>query len=88
MNQRPLIFVWSPKTGVTGSRFSCIPLSTWPAQGLKTLVHALAHALLHGDEVVRTQEIQDVEVESVAYSVCDALGLDTSGYSFAYVARW
>jgi len=29
-----------------------------------------------------------VEVESVAYIVCDALGLDTSGYSFNYVARW
>ena len=29
-----------------------------------------------------------MEVESVAYIVCDALGLDSSGYSFAYVARW
>jgi hypothetical protein len=59
-----------------------------PAQALKTLVHELAHALLHGDEVVRTREIQEVEVESVAYIVCDALGLDRSDYSFAYVARW
>jgi len=59
-----------------------------PAQGLKTLVHELAHALLHGDHVVRTREIQEVEVESVAYIVCDALGLDSGGYSFAYVARW
>jgi hypothetical protein len=56
------------------------------AQALKTLVHELAHALLHGDEVVRPREIQEVEVESVAYIVCDALGLDTSDYSFAYVA--
>lgn len=30
----------------------------------------------------------EVEVESVAYIVCDALGLDSSHYSFAYVARW
>jgi DNA primase len=59
-----------------------------PAQGVKTLVHELAHALLHGDEVVRSREIQEVEVESVAYVVCDALGLDTNDYSFAYVARW
>ena len=51
-------------------------------------MHELAHALLHGDEVVRTREIQEVEVESVAYIVCDALGLDTSDYSFSYVARW
>ena len=59
-----------------------------PAQAVKTLVHELAHALLHGDEVFRPREIQEVEVESVAYIVCDAIGLDTSDYSFAYVARW
>ena len=59
-----------------------------PAQALKTLVHELAHALLHGDEVLRPRDIQEVEVESVAYIVCDAIGLDTSDYSFAYVARW
>jgi antirestriction protein ArdC len=59
-----------------------------PAQAVKTLVHELCHALLHGDEVARSREIQEVEVESVAYIVCDALGLDTSDYSFAYVARW
>ncbi len=29
-----------------------------------------------------------MEVESVAYIVCDAIGLDSSDYSFAYVARW
>ena len=59
-----------------------------PAQAVKTLVHELAHAFLHGDDVVRSREIQEVEVESVAYIVCDALGLDTGDYSFAYVARW
>ena len=59
-----------------------------PAQALKTLVHELAHALLHADEVFRSREIQEVEVESVAYIVLDAVGLDSSGYSFNYVARW
>ena len=59
-----------------------------PAQAVKTLVQELAHALPHGDEVVRTREIQEFEVESVAYVVCDALRLDTSDYSFAYVSRW
>lgn len=58
------------------------------AQAVKTLVHELAHALLHGDGINRSREIQEVEVESVAFIVCDALGLDTSDYSFAYVARW
>lgn len=59
-----------------------------PAQAVKTLVHELGHALLHGDEVLRPREIQEVEVESVAYIVCDAPGLDTNGYSFTYVAHW
>jgi antirestriction protein ArdC len=59
-----------------------------PAQAVKTLVHELGHALLHGDEVGRSREVQEVEVESVAYIVCDALGLDTSDYSFRYVAAW
>jgi hypothetical protein len=58
------------------------------AQAVKTLVHELAHALLHGDEVMRSREIEEVEVESVAFIVCDALGLNSGDYSFAYVARW
>ncbi len=58
------------------------------AQAVKTLVHELAHALLHGDRVARSRELAEVEVESVAYVVCGALGLDTGDYSFAYVARW
>jgi hypothetical protein len=59
-----------------------------PAQAVKTLVHELGHALLHGEKLPSSREIAEVEVESVAYIVCDALGLDASGYSFAYVARW
>ena len=58
------------------------------AQALKTLVHELGHALLHADNPPKTAAIAEVEVESVAYIVCDALGLDTGDYSFAYVTRW
>jgi antirestriction protein ArdC len=58
------------------------------AQAVKTLVHELAHGILHGDGVPRARELKEVEVESVAFVVCDALGLDTSGYSFSYVAGW
>lgn len=58
------------------------------AQAVKTLVHELGHALLHGEELPKSREVAEVEVESVAYIVCDALGLDTSDYSFNYVARW
>ena len=59
-----------------------------PAQAVKTLVHELGHALLHAEDHRGNPEVQEVEVESVAYIVCDALGLDASDYSFTYVARW
>ena len=59
-----------------------------PAQAVKTLIHELGHALLHGAELPRSKEVAEVEVESVAYIVCDAIGLDSGDYSFAYVARW
>jgi hypothetical protein len=59
-----------------------------PAQALKTLIHELGHALLHSEDRPKTAAIVEVEVESVAFIVCDALGLDTGDYSFAYVARW
>jgi hypothetical protein len=59
-----------------------------PAQAVKTLIHELGHALLHSDELPASKEVAEVEVESVAYIVCDAIGLDSGDYSFAYVARW
>ena len=57
-------------------------------QAVKTLVHELAHALLHGNEAPIDRSRQEVEVESVAYVVLDALGLSSDEYSFPYVARW
>lgn len=53
-----------------------------PAQAVKTLIHELAHALLHGDELPRSKEVAEVEVESVACIVCDGLGVDSGDYSF------
>jgi hypothetical protein len=58
------------------------------AQAVKTLIHELGHALLHGEGPVASREVAEVEVESVAFIVCDALGLDSGGYSFPYVTRW
>lgn len=58
------------------------------AQGVKTLVHELGHALLHSEGPIKSREIAEVEVESVAYIVCNALGLETGAYSFPYITRW
>ena len=66
-------------------------------QTLKTAIHEIAHAKLHDIDLNapvteqtdrpdrRTREVQ---AESVAYAVCQHYGLDTSDYSFGYVAGW
>jgi antirestriction protein ArdC len=59
-----------------------------PAQQVKTLAHELAHAILHGDGFSGKREIAELEAESVAYIVCQNVGLDSSAYSFGYVATW
>jgi hypothetical protein len=61
-------------------------------QTLKTTVHEIAHAILHdkdsGEEKGADRKTKEVQAESVAYTVCNFLGLDTSEYSFGYVAGW
>lgn len=55
-------------------------------QAFKTLVHEVAHHLLHqGPDERSTAEL---EAESTAFLVCHALGIDASSYSFAYLAGW
>lgn len=61
-------------------------------QTIKTLVHEISHAILHdketGEEKEADRRTKEVQAESVAYVVCNYLGLDTSDYSFGYVAGW
>lgn len=61
-------------------------------QTLKTLIHEIAHAVLHDKDTGTAKETdratKEVQAESVAFTVCAALGLDTSDYSFGYVAGW
>lgn len=57
-----------------------------PAQRVKSLIHEIAHALLHEDQLDRP--LAELEAESTAYVVCAALGILTDAYSFGYVATW
>ncbi|MGC8473739.1 MAG: ImmA/IrrE family metallo-endopeptidase, partial [Candidatus Dormibacteria bacterium] len=59
-----------------------------PGPRVKTLGHELAHAILHGPDFTGGRELAELEAESVAYVVCQQLGLDSSAYSFGYVASW
>lgn len=61
------------------------------AQTLKTLIHEVSHSMLHckdGEEEKADRGTMEVQAESVAYTVCSVMGLDTSDYSFGYVAGW
>ena len=66
-------------------------------QTLKTAIHEIAHAKLHDIDLNAPKDEQEnrpdrrtreVQAESVAYTVCQHYGLDTSDYSFGYVAGW
>ena len=65
-------------------------------QAVKTAIHEIAHAKLHDVDLNAPLEEQnridrrsrEVQAESVAYTVCQHFGLDTSDYSFGYVAGW
>ncbi len=58
------------------------------AQTLKTAFHETAHARIHAGDTDKSREQKEVEAESIAYVVCNHFGLDTSDYSFGYVATW
>lgn len=62
------------------------------AQTIKTLVHEIAHSILHdkdtGTEKDADRNTKELQAESVAYTVCQYMGLDTSEYSFEYLASW
>lgn len=62
-------------------------------QTIKTLLHEMAHQKLHDKDTVPeakdiTRNGKEVEAESVAYVVCQHYGINTSDYSFSYVAGW
>ena len=64
------------------------------SQTLKTMSHEVAHSKLHNKEVEQEEQARkdrntkEVEAESIAYTVCQHFGVDTSEYSFGYIAGW
>lgn len=60
----------------------------------KTGIHELAHALLHDKDnglekdLKSGVETKEVQAESVAFTVCEYFGIDTSNYSFGYIGGW
>ena len=62
-------------------------------QTVKTLIHEISHSRLHSQEHMQGTEVKDqrtreVEAESIAFTVCQHFGIDTSEYSFDYIGSW
>lgn len=67
-------------------------------QTLKTMIHEVAHSVVHNSDNLKklkneenvdlSRNDMEVQAESIAYIVCKHLGIDTSEYSFPYVATW
>lgn len=64
------------------------------SQTLKTMIHEVAHSKLHSKELEQDEQMKkdrntkEVEAESIAYTVCQHFGVDSSDYSFGYIAGW
>ena len=60
-------------------------------QTVKTLIHEITHASIHckgGEQEKADRRTKEVQAESVADAVCDDFGVETSEYSFGYIAAW
>jgi hypothetical protein len=88
---------WSLESGANGDTDHSAGLirvaaNNEDAQQAKTLAHEIGHALLHDPEVTSTRDLarglKELEAESVAYVICQALGMETGDYSFGYVVGW
>ena len=72
----------------------CVRADMGESQTIKTMIHEVAHAMLHDSDQLKQrgeekdQLTKETEAESIAFTVCSALGIDTSDYSFPYVASW
>lgn len=60
-------------------------------QTIKTMIHEIAHSRLHNTVEILcnvNKQRREIEAESIAYTVCSYFGIDTSDYSFGYLAGW
>lgn len=89
----PISFNDIDTNGVFSSTNNCITIKNGLSeeQTIKTTIHEIAHAILHnpnGEEKEADRRTKEVQAESIAYIVCDYLGIDSSDYSFGYIAGW
>ena len=57
-------------------------------QTVKTLIHEYTHSILHGSESDVDRDTEELQAESTAFIITNRYGIDTSEYSFGYLASW
>jgi hypothetical protein len=80
----------APAQGVSsGGKITLLP-GLPAAEEFSTLVHEVAHELLHRGErrLETTKQIRETEAEAVAFAVCESLGLETGSASADYIRLW
>lgn len=72
---------WTPATGTIA-----VDPTMSPLQRAKTLAHEVAHA--HANHTTESRQTAELEAETAAFLVMDALGADTTEYTFLYLSHW
>jgi len=80
----------APARGTSyGGRIALLPGQS-PAEEFSTLVHELAHELLHrgGRREQTSRQVRETEAEATAFVVCHAIGLETGSAAADYIQLW
>ena len=80
----------APAKGLSSGKRITLLTGMQPAEEFSTLVHELAHEMLHRSErrTLTTKEVRETEAEAVAFVVCQSIGLETGTASEDYIRLW
>jgi len=80
----------APAKGLSSGKRITLLTGMQPAEEFSTLVHEMAHEMLHRSErrTLTTKEVRETEAEAVAFVVCQSLGLQTGSASADYIQLW
>jgi hypothetical protein len=80
----------APAKGLSSGKRITLLTGMQPAEEFSTLVHELAHEMLHRSErrTLTTKQVRETEAEAVAFVVCQSLGLETGTASADYIQLW
>src|SRR5690349_18923202 len=80
----------APAKGLSSGKRITLLTGMQPAEEFSTLVHKLAHEMLHRSErrTLTTKQVRETEAEAVAFVVCQSLGLETGSASADYIQLW